>query len=120
MFLVLFHTCKCYINDHVYIIKKNNRKCSCPALLQGGRYNMNMNEEPSSTIIPLDSQQVLEEEKLGFSILQCKSCRSIIGDTSSVQTYNQKTLLITLKSTIYKFTSLFVSSFCVFFPRKIG
>lgn len=39
------------------------------------------------------------EERLGLSILQCKNCRSIIGDTSSVLTLNRENSLITLIST---------------------
>lgn len=38
------------------------------------------------------------EDKLSFSILQCKSCRTIIGDTSSVLGFNRETSLITLHS----------------------
>lgn len=48
----------------------------------------------------MDSQNLPAdtEEVLGFSIFQCKSCRSIIGDTSSVLIYNKETSLITLQS----------------------
>ena len=40
-----------------------------------------------------------ETKMMGFTILQCKSCRSIVGDTSSLQIYNKETALMTLQST---------------------
>lgn len=43
--------------------------------------------------------QAAADETLGFTILQCKNCRSIIGDTSSFQIYNKETSLLTLQST---------------------
>ena len=48
----------------------------------------------------LESTSVEEEKenKIPFSILQCKSCRNIFGDTSSLQIYNNETSLITLQS----------------------
>lgn len=50
---------------------------------------------------PIPTTPVPEEEvkTMGFSILQCKSCRSIVGDTSSLQIYNKKTSVMTLQST---------------------
>ena len=39
------------------------------------------------------------DETLGFTILQCKACLNIIGDTSSFQIYNKETSLLTLQST---------------------
>lgn len=45
--------------------------------------------------------QVPEEEALGFNILQCKECRNIIGDTSSLRVFNKETCFMTLLSTTY-------------------
>ena len=39
-----------------------------------------------------------ETKMMGFTILQCKSCRAIVGDTSSLQIYNKETFLMTLQS----------------------
>lgn len=49
---------------------------------------------------PVSPSPVAEDEikMMGFTILQCKSCRSIVGDTSSLQIYNKETSLMTLQS----------------------
>ena len=61
----------------------------------------NSSEIGSNPVPPAESLSLQTEadETLGFTILQCKSCRSIIGDTSSVLVYNKETSLITLSST---------------------
>ena len=66
-------------------------------------------------ILPIMNQAELEvenEDKLGFTILQCKECRSIIGDTSSVLNFNRETSLITLHSNLNygRVTSVLISN----------
>ena len=54
----------------------------------------------SSGVIESHTSKESTQEPLGFTILQCKTCRTIIGDTSSVLTYNKETSLLVLQSTI--------------------
>ena len=63
----------------------------------------NSNEVTSGSMTIIESQNLQSgagaEETLGFTILQCKACLNIIGDTSSFQIYNKETSLLTLQST---------------------
>jgi len=62
----------------------------------------NSNEVTSGSMTIIESQNLQSgagaEETLGFTILQCKACLNIIGDTSSFQIYNKETSLLTLQS----------------------
>ena len=63
----------------------------------------NSNEVTSGSMTIIESQNLQSgagaDETLGFTILQCKACLNIIGDTSSFQIYNKETSLLTLQST---------------------
>ena len=64
-------------------------------------YSIQVPENSIEQQISSNSENInvaVEEERLGFTILQCKSCRSIVGDTSSLSIFNRETLLITLHS----------------------
>lgn len=67
-----------------------------PSYAYKGEMLVNSNE----AAITIESQtlQTATDETLGFTILQCKTCRNIIGDTSSILIYNKETSLLTLQS----------------------
>jgi hypothetical protein len=60
----------------------------------------------SATVIP-ETEVVLENKEdgveaaniVGFMVLQCKSCRTIVGDTSSMLSFNRESFIMTLQST---------------------
>lgn len=62
---------------------------------------LNNSSEAASGSMTIESQNLQSgaDETLGFTILQCKACLSIIGDTSCVQIYIKETSLLTLQST---------------------
>lgn len=43
-------------------------------------------------------QSIQKDEKLGLNIIQCKTCRTIVGDTSTLHLHNRETFLITVHS----------------------
>lgn len=64
-----------------------------------GEMLINSNEAATgSGTIESHASHTAADETLGFTILQCKTCRSIIGDTSSLLIYNKETSLLTLQS----------------------
>lgn len=71
-----------------------------PSYADKGEMLINSNEAATgSGTIESQASQTAADETLGFTILQCKTCRSIIGDTSSALIYNKETSLLTLQST---------------------